>query len=161
MRKSSVLVIGMVLLVVAVASALAKSGGPRLDGSFKVTETIGVNDVGLPAGTVSTDTYVFKSLCGKGACAKVTLTRKSGGRNVRSTLRKISPGVYEGTESPQPYTCVRPLGDKGQFSGTNKITVTRKSKDGLAKEFTGRLSVQITGCTEEIEEASLKGKLTQ
>src|SRR4051812_17113715 len=105
----------------------AKAGAPRLDGGFKVTETIGVNDVGIPAETVTADEYVFKSACAKGACATVKLTRKSGGRNVKSTLKKVGAGVYEGKEGPEPYTCVRPLGTKGEFTGEQKITVTKKA----------------------------------
>ena len=158
MRRSLAILVIVALLAVAVASALAKGAPPRLDGNFKVTATIGVNDVGIPAGTVTTDEYAFKATCAKGACAKVKLTRKSGGRNVKSTLKKTAPGVYEGKEGPEPYTCVRPLGTKGAFTSDVMVKVTKKAKNGLAKKITGKLVVHITGCVEEIEEAKLTGK---
>jgi hypothetical protein len=160
MRKLMIAVVGAALLLAAVASAKQASGGPRLDGSFKMTATILNNDIGIPSGTVTTDVYAFKSTCGSGACAKVNLTRKSGGRNVKSTLKKTAPGVYKGTEGPAPYVCVNPLGAKGEFTGDHKITVT-KAKNGLAKKVSGKTVIHITGCNETIEEVSLKGTLTQ
>jgi len=160
MRRSIASLVVAALLTVAVASALAKGAPPRLDGKFRVTATIGANDIGIPAGTVTTDEYVFKSTCPKGACAKVKLTRKSGGRNVKSTLKKTAPGVYKGTEGPEPYVCVNPIGKKGEFTGDHKITVTKKAKDGLAKKISGKLVIHITGCVETIEEVKLTGKLS-
>jgi hypothetical protein len=161
MRKLTLAAVGGALLLIAVVSSGVASGGPRLDGSFKVTATILNNDIGIPSGTVTSDVYAFKSTCGgSGGCAKVKLTRSSGGRNVKSTLRRTAPGVYEGTEGPELYTCVKPLGAAGQFTGEHKITVT-KAKNGLAKKISGKTVIHITGCTETIEEVALKGKLSQ
>ncbi|MFL5901479.1 MAG: hypothetical protein ACJ75S_09830 [Solirubrobacterales bacterium] len=104
---------------------------------------------------------MFKSTCGgKGGCAKVGLTRESGGRDVKSTLHKTAPGVYKGNEGPEPYICVNPIGAKGEFTGEHKITVT-KSQKGRAKKISGKTVIHLTGCTETIEEVSLRGKLTQ
>jgi len=36
-----------------------------------------------------------------------------------------------------------------------------KSKKGLAKKVSGKTVIHITGCTETIEEVTLRGKLTQ
>jgi hypothetical protein len=160
-RKLMIVVAGVALLLVA-ASAYGKgSNGPRLDGSFRMTATILSNDIGIPPGTVTTDVYVFKSTCGgSGACNRVGLTRESGERDIKSTLRMTAPGVYKGSEGPAPYTCVKPPGAAGQFTGDHKITVTR-SKAGRVARISGKTVIHITGCTETVEEATLKGKLTQ
>ena len=71
MRRLMVLAVGATVLLVAGASASPTSKGPRLDGSFRMTATILSNDIGIPPGTVTADTYVFKSTCPKGGCAKV------------------------------------------------------------------------------------------
>ncbi|MEK6252311.1 MAG: hypothetical protein AABM43_10280 [Actinomycetota bacterium] len=123
-----------------------------------MTATIQGNDIGIPPGTNTTDAYKFKSTCGSGACSRVGLIRKSGGRNVKSTLHKTAPGVYKGTEGPEPYTCVTPRDAPGQFTGDHKIKVT-KSADGLAKKISERTQIHITDCTETFENVSLKGKL--
>ena len=159
MRRSVLSLVLAALFVVAVASALAKGAPPRLDGTFAVIGTIKGNDIGIAPGTLGADVYKFKSTCGKGSCAKVKLTRKAGGREIKSTLHKTAPGVYEGTEGPAPYVCVNPLGGKGEFTGDHKIKVTRKSKAGLAKKISGTTVIHITGCTETFEEVSLQGKL--
>jgi hypothetical protein len=160
MRRTWIAVVGALALVVAASAVVQAASGPRLDGSFRVTATILSNDIGIPPGSVTADTYVFKSTCPKGPCAKVGLTRESGGRDVKSTLHKAAPGVYKGNEGPEPYVCVNPIGDKGQFTGEHKITVTKASK-GLAKKITGKTVIHISGCVETIEEVSLRGKLTQ
>lgn len=161
MRKLTIAAAAAALLLVAFASTVEAGKGPRLNGSFKVTATILRNDIGIPEGSVTSDTYVFKSTCGgTGACSKVGLTRESGDRNVKSTLKKTAPSVYKGNEGPEPYTCVKPIGAPGEFTGEHKITVT-KSKNGKATKITGKTVIHITGCTETIEEVSLRGKLTQ
>jgi hypothetical protein len=148
------------MLLVAVAGARQANSGPRLNGPFRMTATILGNDIGIPAGSVTSDIYVFKSACVSGGCLNVGLTRESGGRDVRSTLRKTAPGAYKGNEGPEPYTCVKPPGEKGEFTGEHRITVT-KAKDGRAQRVSGKTVIHISGCTETIEEVSLKGKLTQ
>lgn len=160
MRRLMVLAVGVTVLVVTGASAAQTGKGPRLDGTFRLTATILSNDIGIPPGTVTADTYVFKSTCPKGGCAKVGLTRESGGRDVKSTLHRTAPGVYKGNEGPEPYVCVNPIGDKGEFTGQHKVTVT-KAKNGRAKRISVKTVIHITGCHETIEEVSLRGKLTQ
>jgi hypothetical protein len=157
MRKSIAAAAGVILLVVAMVGVGQAAGGPRLSGSFNVTMTIGGNDIGIPPGTVGTDVYTFKSTCGAGACSKVTLTRKSGGRNFKSTLKKTALGLYKGTEGPFAYTCVKPLGAPGQFTADHKVKVT-KSENGLAKKISGEIKIHITGCTETFENGTLSGK---
>lgn len=162
MRKASISAIGVSVAVLALSVASGLAGiGPRLNGTFQMTATIQNNDIGIPPGTETTDVYTFRSSCGgTGGCAKVTLTRKSGTRNLKSTLTRKAPGVYKGTEGPAPYVCVDPIGAKGQFTGDHKITVT-KAKKGKAKKIAGKLVIHITGCSETIEEVSLRGRLTQ
>ena len=161
MRKLTIAVVAGAVLLVAAAASGKGNAGPRLDGSFRMGATILSNDIGIPPGTVTADTYVFKSACGgKAGCAKVGLTRESGERDVKSTLTRTAPGVYKGNEGPEPYVCVKPIGTPGQFTGEHKITVT-KAKDGRATKVSGKLVIHITGCTETIEEVSLKGKLVQ
>ena len=154
-------VTGIALLAVA-AAALADTagGGPRLNGVFQVDATILANDIGIQSGSKTTDTYTFKSTCGKGGCPKVVLTRKSGTRNLKTTLQRKSLGVYKGTEGPAPYVCVDPLGTKGEFTGDHKITVTKATK-GVAKKISGTLVIHITGCNETIENVSIKGQLAK
>jgi len=160
MRKAIVAAVSVSVLVLSAPASLAGSG-PRLNGTFQVTGTVQNNDIGIPAGTEITDVYVFKSTCGgTGGCPKVVLTRKSAGRNFKSTLKKQAPGVYKGTEGPYPYTCVDPIGTKGTFKGQNKITVT-KAKKGKAIKISGRLVDRFTGCNETFEEAKVIGRLTR
>jgi hypothetical protein len=160
MRKLMAIAAAAALLLVTVANAKQASTGPRLSGSFTMTATILSNDIGIPPGSVTSDVYVFKSTCKKGGCPSIGLTRESGDRDVKSTLKRTAPGVYKGTEGPEPYVCVNPLGANGQFTGDHKITVT-KAKNGLAKKVSGKTVIHITGCNETIEEVSLRGKLTQ
>jgi hypothetical protein len=160
MRKLAVAVAAAAVLAVATMGVVQAGSGPRLNGTFKVTATILNNDMGIPSGTVTADVYTFKSTCGSGGCPKVDLTRKSGNRNVKSSLRKTAPGVYTGTEGPQPYTCITPLGAKGQFTGDHSIKVT-KAKNGLAQTISGKTVIHITGCKETVEEIALKGKLSR
>jgi hypothetical protein len=159
-RKLMIVLAAAALL--AAASAYGKgSSGPRLNGSFRMTATILSNDIGIPPGTVTTDVYVFKSTCGgSGACNRVGLTRESGERDIKSTLRMTAPGVYKGSEGPAPYTCVKPIGAPGQFTGDHKITVTQ-SKAGRVTKVSAKTVIHITGCTETVEEVTLRGKLTQ
>jgi hypothetical protein len=158
MRKLIAAAAGAALLTMAVSGIGQADSGPRLSGQFNVTTTIEGNDIGIPPGTVTTDVYTFKPTCGSGGCAKVGLTRRSGGRNFKSTLKKIAPGVYKGLEGPHAYTCVKPLGDPGQSTVENKIKVT-KSVDGQATKISGEIKVHITGCTETFENGKLTGKL--
>jgi hypothetical protein len=159
-RKLILISVVALVLAATVAVLAQAANGPRLNGSFRMTATILSNDIGIPPGSVTTDVYVFKSTCRKGACAKVGLTRGSGGRDVKSTLRRTAPGVYKGNEGPEPYVCVNPIGTKGEFTGEHKITVT-KSRKGRATKVSGKTVIHITGCTETIEEVKLRGKLTQ
>jgi hypothetical protein len=158
MRKLIIAATGAALLLLAAAAAVQAGGGPRLNGTFNVGATIQDNDIGIPVGTGTTDVYSFKSTCKSGACSKVGLTRKSGARNVKSTLRKTAPGVYKGSEGPEPYTCVKPIGAPGQFTGDHKIKVT-KSANGLATKISGTTAIHITGCTETFENVTFRGKL--
>jgi hypothetical protein len=152
--------VGAALLLAVAANAKQAGSGPRLDGSFRMTATVLSNDIGIPPGSVTTETYVLKSTCKSGACSRVGLTRESGGRDIKSTLKRTAPGVYKGIEGPEPYVCVNPLGANGEFTGEHKITVT-KAKNGRAQKISGKLVVHISGCTETVEEVTLKGKLTQ
>ena len=160
MRKAMFTAVAMSVLVLSAASSLAGSG-PRLNGKFEMTGKVGANDIGIPVGTETSDVYTFKSTCGgTGGCAKVALTRKSGGRNIKSTLKKKAPGVYKGVEGPAPYVCVDPIGTKGQFTGKHKVTVT-KAKKGKATKIADKLVIHITGCNETFEEGTMKGTLAR
>jgi hypothetical protein len=159
MRKPMIAAMGAALLLVMAMAGVGQAGsGPRLHGAFDVTGTVAGNDVGVPAGTKTSEIYSFKSSCGSGGCAAVTLTRKSASRKIKSTLKKVSPGVYKGSEGPSPYTCVNPLGAPGQFTADHRIKVT-KSSDGMATRIVGEIKVHITGCNETFENAALKGRL--
>jgi hypothetical protein len=160
MRKPMIVALGTALLLVPMVSVGQAGSGPRLQGSFNVTGSVEGNDIGVPAGTVTTEVYTFKSSCGSGGCPKVTLTRKSASRKIKSTLKKVAPGVYKGSEGPSPYTCVDPLGAPGQFTADHKIKVT-KSAGGLATRISGEIKTHITGCTETFENAKVTGKLTR
>jgi hypothetical protein len=162
MRKWVGAVVGVALLATAVTSAVAaqKQAEPRLNGSFEMSAVILSNDIGIPPGSATIETYAFKSTCGKGACAKVGLTRDRGGANVKSTLRRTAPGTYKGTEGPEPYVCVNPIGTPGTYTGDHKVTVL-KGKNGKATRIKDKLVIHIDGCTETIEEVLLKGKLLQ
>jgi hypothetical protein len=161
MRRRLIAVLVLVLSLVMIGAALAAPGtGPRLDGKFKMTATIENNDIGIPPGTVTTETYVFKAPCGHGACSKVGLTRDYGGKKLKSTLRRTAPGVYKGTEGPEAYLCVNPIGAPGKFTGEHKVKVL-PAKAANGKKITDKLVIHITGCKETIEEVSLTGKLTK
>lgn len=158
MRKPTIVALGAALLLIAMAGMGEAGSGPRLQGSFGVTGSVQGNDIGVPVGTVTSETYSFKSGCGSGSCAKVALTRKSPGRTTKSTLKKVAPGVYKGSEGPSPYVCVNPIGTPGQFTAEHKIKVT-KSAGGLATRISGEIKTHITGCTETFENAKISGKL--
>lgn len=161
MRKPFIAALGAAVTMAMVAiPGAAGVKAPRLDGTFAVTGAVRDNDIGIPAGSEVSDTFVFKSTCRSGACKRVGLTRKSGGRNVKSTLRMTKPGVYEGNEGPEPYTCVNPIGQPGQFTGHNKIKVTT-AKNGKATKIVGRTEQHITGCKETFENVDLRGTKTQ
>ena len=112
---------------------------------------------------MTTETYTFKAPCGQGACSKVGLTRAYGGKNLKSTLRRTGSGVYKGTEGPEPYVCLNPIGTPGKFTGEHTVKVVPvKLPNGkpspTAKKITDKLVIQFTGCKETIEEVSLTGK---
>jgi hypothetical protein len=158
MQKPTIVALGAALLLLAMASMGEAGSGPRLQGTFGVTGSVTGNDIGVPPGTVTSETYTFKSSCPAGGCAKVTLTRKSASRKIKSTLKKVGPGVYKGNEGPSPYVCVNPIGTPGQFTAEHKIKVT-KSAGGQATRISGEIKTHITGCTETFENAKISGKL--
>jgi hypothetical protein len=141
----------MLLLVAAGAfaamtSVVAAGSGPRLDGKFNVDATIKGNDFGIAEGTETTDVFKFTSTCESGGCKKVKLDRKGGTANAhyKSTLRKESKGVYEGTEGPNPYSC--PGSDDATFTAKHHIEVT-KARHGKAKKFKGTTKYKIQDCS--------------
>ena len=156
MRKLLVSVTGVVLLMAVVAGVTLASGAVKLNGTFDVSATVKANDVGVPPGTKLKDTYTFK--CKSKSCSKVTLTRTSGTRNIKSTLKKNKKGVYVGTEGPVAYTCINPIGTPGKFTSDHTIKVT-KSKAGKATKISGTTATHITGCKETHETVQLSGKL--
>jgi hypothetical protein len=158
MRRSTIAALGAALLLVSMVSPGQAGSGPRLQGTFSVTGVVGANDIGVPAGAATNETYTFKSSCGSGGCPTVTLTRKSASRKIKSTLKKVAPGVYKGKEGPSPYVCVDPIGTPGQFTADHRIKVT-KSAGGLATRISGEIKAHITGCKETFETATIKGKL--
>jgi hypothetical protein len=157
-RKLVISVTGVVLLGAVVAGVSLAAGGARLNGKFDVSSVIGQNDIGVPQGQKNPDTYTFKAGCKKGTCKSVTLTRASGTRNIKSTLTRNKKGVYVGTEGPVPYTCVKPIGNPGTFTGDHTIKIT-KSKKGKATKISGTGAIHIKGCTETIEKFTLTGTL--
>jgi hypothetical protein len=158
MRKLAIS-IGVAVIGLALAVAVSSAAdNARLDGQFKVTGTVKSTDInGLNPGDKNHDTYTFKG-CDKAGCAKVQLTRDAGGRNVKSTLKKIKPGVYKGKEGPENYTCISPILNPGHFSGVNKIKITDSHK-GKATEIAGTSKVTFTGCDETFENTKIKGTL--
>jgi hypothetical protein len=154
-RKLLVSIAGVVLLM-ALAAGVTLAAGTKLTGTFDVTATVKANDVGVPPGTKLKDTYTFK--CKSKSCSKVTLTRKSGTRNIKSTLHKNKKGVYVGTEGPVAYTCIDPIGTPGKFTSDHTIKVT-KSRAGKATKISGTTVTHITGCKETHETVQLSGKL--
>jgi hypothetical protein len=164
MRKRLIAVVGLVLPLVTIGAALAApNAGPRLDGKFKMTATIGDNDIGIPPGQVTTETYTFKAPCGHGTCTKVVLTRQHGGKKLKSTLKRTGPGVYKGTEGPEPYVCVNPLGAPGEFTGKHTVKVLPvKLPDGRpapkVKKITDNFVIYFKGCKETFEKVNLTGK---
>jgi hypothetical protein len=160
MRKVMIATAGAAVLLAVVASIGSAGAGPRLNGTFAVTGTVQDSDYvpAIPPGTKTNDIYRFKSRCASGACARVKLNRDAGGRHIRSTLHKTAPRRYRGTEGPQPYLCVDPIGDPGQFTSTHTIRVTR-ARNGHATRFSGQIKIRITGCTETFENVAVEGKL--
>jgi hypothetical protein len=160
MRKLIISAAGAAVLLAAVAAVVSASGGPRLEGAFKVTGTVTDSDFTppIPPGTTTHDTYKFNPTCASGGCPKVKLTRVSGGRNYKSTLNRIKPGVYKGPEGPFAYSCVNPPLDPGHFTGVNKINVT-DSSHGHATKFKGTSKIKFTGCDETFENADVRGTL--
>lgn len=147
MRRLVILVMAVGMFAV-LTSVVTAGGGPRLDGKFKVDATVKDNDFRIPQGTVTKDVYRFRSPCDSGACKKVKLDRKGGSveHHYKSTLTKVSPGVYKGTEGPYPYTdCNVPGGENASFKANHKIEVT-KARNGKAKKIGGKTDIEIDGC---------------
>lgn len=158
MRKLVISVTAVALLGAVAAGVSLAAGGARLNGTFDVSTIIGQNDIGVPKGQKNPDTYTFKAGCKKGTCKTVTLTRKSGTRNVKSTLTRNKKGVYVGTEGPVNYVCVKPIGSPGTFTGDHTVKIT-KSKKGKATKISGTGVIHIKGCTETIEKFTFTGTL--
>ena len=160
MRKKLVAVTTLVLAFAVFSYFASAAGGPHLDGKFKVTETVGDNDYTpqIPEGSKIEETFIFNATCNSGACRKVKLTRKGSTRRVKSTLHKVRKGVYKGTEGPENYVCVNPLGDPGTFTNDIKVRVT-KTVDGDATKIAGNMHVELQGCDETFEDSKFTGKL--
>jgi hypothetical protein len=143
-RKLTLALMATGLLAVAAPAVLA-GAGPRLHGSFKTVATIKANDLGAAEGTKANDVFKFTSRCKSGACARVKLDRDGGdGSHYKSTLRKVRPGVYKGTEGPFPYSC--PNQPNATFTAKHTIKVT-KTKDGKATAFGGNSKITVANCS--------------
>ena len=132
----------------------------RLTGTFKVAGTVTSTDItGLSPGDKTKDVYEFKPTCNHGVCDNVKLTRDRGSApDVKSTVKRIKPGVYKGTEGPEPYTCLSPFGDPGTFTGVNEIKIT-DSSHGKPTKISGTSKIKLHGCDETFENTSIKGTL--
>lgn len=157
MRKLILALLAAALIAVAAPTVMA-GAGPRLHGSFNVVGTIKGNDLGVPAGTKMPDVFKFTSRCKSGGCARVKLDRDGGDHShYKSTLRKTRPGVYKGTEGPEPYTCLD--NDEATFTAKHTIKVT-KAPDGKATAIGGKTNITIAGCSAgTFVNYTLKGKL--
>lgn len=157
MRRLILAVLAAGLIAVA-APAVMAGAGPRLHGSFNTVGTIKGNDLGVPAGTKTDDVFKFTSRCKAGACAKIKLDRDGGDNShYKSTLRKTRPGVYKGTEGPEPYTCLD--NDEATFTAKHTIKVTR-ARNGKATAIGGTTNIKIAGCSAgTFVNYTLKGKL--
>ncbi|MEA2462003.1 MAG: hypothetical protein QOH90_2180 [Actinomycetota bacterium] len=144
MRKLILALAAAGLMVVTVPTVLA-AGGPRLAGKFKVVGTIHANDFGIPDGTTTPDEFKFTAKCpAPRACAKIKLDRDGGNHShYKSTLRKVKPGVYKGTEGPYPYSCID--NNAATFTAKHTIKVT-KAKSGKATAIGGSTKITIANC---------------
>ena len=140
------LLVTVVGLFAAMTSIVMAAVGGRLEGKYNVDATIKGNDFGVAEGTVATDVFRFKSPCDEGPCRKVKLDRQGGTANAhyKSTLRKESKGVYEGTEGPNLYEC--PGSPDATFTAKHHIEIT-KARNGKARKFTGTTKYKIQDCS--------------
>lgn len=135
------------VVLAVVANTGAASGGPRLQGAFKIAATIQGNDFGIRKGTKTADVYKLTPTCPSGGCANVKLDRDGGNHaHYKSTLHRVASGKYKGTEGPEAYNC--PDNSAGSFTADHAIAVTR-SENGRATKFTGSIKIHFKGCTEK------------
>jgi hypothetical protein len=143
-RKLTLALLAAGLVALSAPAALA-GAGPRLHGSFKTVATIKENDFGIAEGTKTNDVFKFTSSCPSGGCARVKLDRDGGKhQHYKSTLRKVRPGVYKGTEGPFAYSC--PGSPNATFTAKHTIRVT-KTRAGKATAFGGNSKVTIANCS--------------
>ena len=76
----------------------------------------------------------------------MNLDRQGGTANAhyKSTLHKVSKGVYKGTEGPFPYKC--PQSPNSTFTAANTVRLT-KAKDGKATVWKGTEKVKVQKCS--------------
>jgi hypothetical protein len=117
----------------------------RVAGTYDVDATIQQNDFGIPPGTKSADVWKFTK-CKRVGCKSVHLDRQGGTANAhyQSTLKKVSKGVYKGTEGPFPYQC--PQSPNATFTAVNTAKLT-KAKKGKATAWKGSEKVKIKNCS--------------
>ena len=142
------------LLSVGTATAAVDA---RLDGKFKVRTEITGGDGPPPVGTVLNRTHKFKPLCDAGPCDQVAFSRQtSTGSYVKTTLDRIAPGIYEGTEVQENPVCADGS-DATSRVGDIHIEITRKER-GKAARIKGTNSFVVGGCDETFQESSYKGR---
>ena len=154
MRRTTKTGILSIMLLGALAS-MAFAKGVALEGTFKVTATVGDNDFGIDAGTKVKNTYTFK--CANDACTKVKMTRIDPGGTYKSTL-KLSGSTYSGTEGPYPYPSC-PDNNAATFTVDHKIKITEDDGDAATK-ISGTAATKIHDCDfATFVDYKIKGKL--
>ena len=135
-------VAAFVAVMAPAAFALVKA---RIAGTYDVDATFQQNDLGVPAGTKSKDVWKFTK-CRRAGCKTVNLDRQGGTANAhyKSTLHKVSKGVYKGTEGPFPYKC--PQSPNSTFTAANTVRLT-KAKHGKATAWKGTEKVKVKNCS--------------
>jgi hypothetical protein len=119
--------------------------GSRLAGSFKTVATIHAND----SASLREPRRTTSSSSPRGASPEVAPGPSSTAtaattRTTSPTLRKTAPGVYRGTESPYPYSCL--TAPNATFTAKHVVKVT-KTKNGKATAFKGSSKVTIANCS--------------
>ena len=130
--------VAVVVAFVLAASASAQAAiDSRLAGDFEVTVTP------RSGGPTVYRTYSFRPLCGVGVCRKVALRRQSSWlRHYKSTLKRVEPGVYKGTEY-QKGRCGD--GERWRVEVKLVVKITREEND-MAQAIRGRARFRVFGC---------------
>jgi hypothetical protein len=157
-RRLTVALAGAVALgAFALAGTAFAAVNARLEGAFDTKVTVTGGDGPPPPGTVVHRTYKFKPLCDAGACDEVRMSRESSTGNFsKSTLTRIAPGIYEGTEVQTDPRCADGSVATSRVGDIHLEILDRRR--GKATKIKGTIHFDVEGCDETFQDGKFVGR---